>query len=203
MFFYIGLLLLLLALLGVVLLILRLRGIGRKPLSIRRLTRAAVVAALYVALCLGLQPFSYGAIQVRIAEALCLLPVFGSEYIAAVTMGCFLANLLGSVWQDAVFGTMATFLACLATYKLRGVRVRGLAWPASLPPVLCNALIVGPEIALLFGNGPATLPIIAGAIGSVAAGETISCCLLGTALVAWIEHNPALLSLLSCDGSRR
>ena len=47
--------------------------------TVRKLARCAVVAALYVVLCMALQPFSYGAVQVRVAEALCLLPVFGAE----------------------------------------------------------------------------------------------------------------------------
>ena len=42
-------------------------------LSVRKLARCAVVAAIYVVLCMALQPFSYGAVQVRVAEALCLL----------------------------------------------------------------------------------------------------------------------------------
>mgnify|MGYP003247636342 CR=1 FL=1 len=52
-------------------------------LSVRKLARCGMVAALYVVLCMALQPFSYGAVQVRVAEALCLLPVFGAEYIWA------------------------------------------------------------------------------------------------------------------------
>ena len=164
--------------------------------SSRRLARGAVVAALYVVLCAVLQFMSFGTIQVRVAEALCLLPVFGPEYIAAVTLGCFLSNLLFSVWQDVVFGTLATFLACLATYWLRGLRVRGLALPAALPPVVFNALIVGPEIAFFFGTGPATVPVVLFNMGSVAVGEVISCCVLGTALVALIERNAALRTAL-------
>ena len=97
---------------------------------------AAVVAALYVVLCMALQPLSYGAVQVRVAEALCLLPVFGAEYIAGVVLGCFLANLLGSTIVDVILGTLATLLACVVTYKLRNVRIGGLAIPASLPPVV-------------------------------------------------------------------
>ena len=164
--------------------------------SARRTARCGMVAALYVVLCLALQPLSYGAVQVRVAEALCLLPVFGPEYITAVTLGCFLANLLGSVWQDAVFGTLATFLACLVTYKLRHVRLRGLALPAALPPVVFNALIVGPEIAFFFGTGPATLPVVLFNAASVAMGEIVSCCVLGTALAALIERNAALRGLV-------
>ena len=88
-----------------------------KNLSVRRLVRCAVIAAVYVVVCLVLAPFSYGAVQVRVAEALCLLPVFGAEYIVGVTLGCFLANLLGSTVVDVVFGTLATLLACLVTYN--------------------------------------------------------------------------------------
>ena len=54
--------------------------------TVRKLARCAVVAALYVVLCMALQPFSYGAVQVRVAEALCLLPVFGAEYIVGVVL---------------------------------------------------------------------------------------------------------------------
>ena len=54
--------------------------------SVRKLVRCGLVAALYVVLCMALQPFSYGAVQVRVAEALCLLPVFGAEYIVGVLL---------------------------------------------------------------------------------------------------------------------
>ena len=64
-----------------------------------------------------------------------LLPVFGAEYIAGVVLGCFLANLLGSTIVDVIFGTLATLLACVVTYKLRNVRFKGLAIVPSLPPV--------------------------------------------------------------------
>ena len=110
----------------------------KNNVSVRKLARCAVVAALYVVLCMALQPLSYGAVQVRVAEALCLLPVFGAEYIAGVVLGCFLANLLGSTIVDVILGTLATLLACVVTYKLRNVRIGGLAIPASLPPYMSN-----------------------------------------------------------------
>ena len=130
---------------------------NQKSMSVKRLVRCAVVAALYVVLCLVLQPFSYGAVQVRVAEAFCLLPVFGTEYIIGVTLGCFLANLLGSTVIDVIFGTLATLLACLVTYKLRDVRIKGLAIPASLPPVIFNMIIVGAfEITFFFSDSAPT-----------------------------------------------
>lgn len=164
-----------------------------RSFSSRHLVRCAVVAALYVALCLVLAPFSYGAVQVRVAEALCLLPVFGVEYIVGVTLGCFLANLLGSTVVDVVFGTLATLLACLCTYALRGKRIAGLALPAALPPIVWNALIVGAfEITVFFSDTAATLGMAAFNALTVGLGEVISCGVLGVALVKLIETNPAL-----------
>ena len=166
-----------------------------KNLSVRRLVRCAVIAAVYVVVCLVLAPFSYGAVQVRVAEALCLLPIFGREYIAAITLGCFLANLLGSSTIDVIFGTLATLLACLVTYKLRDLRFKGLALAASLPPVLFNAVIIGIEIAVLFPDPSSSAPLWLACITngiSVGIGELISCTVLGVLLVRIIEASPAV-----------
>lgn len=165
-----------------------------KNLSVRRLVRCAVIAAVYVVVCLVLAPFSYGAVQVRVAEALCLLPVFGAEYIVGVTLGCFLANLLGStVVVDVVFGTLATLLACLVTYKLRDIRVKGLAIPASLPPVAFNMIIVGAfEITFFFSDGAPTAMLAVFNAVTVGIGELISCTILGVALVKLIESNAGM-----------
>lgn len=164
-----------------------------KNLSVRRLVRCAVIAAVYVVACLVLAPFSYGAVQVRVAEALCLLPVFGAEYIVGVTLGCFLANLLGSTVVDVVFGTLATLLACLVTYKLRDIRVKGLAIPASLPPVVFNMIIVGAfEITFFFSDGAPTAMLAVFNAVTVGIGELISCTILGVALVKLIESNAGL-----------
>ena len=175
---------------------------NKETLTVRKLARCAVVAALYVALCLGLAPFSYGAVQVRVAEALCLLPLFGPEYILGVTLGCALANLLGSTMIDVLFGTLATFLACLCTYAVRHWRVGGLAIPAAVPPILWNAVIVGTEIAVFFSDTPATPALILANALSVGAGEIISCGVLGVALVRLIESNPRLRQVFSDEGIR-
>ena len=161
--------------------------------SVRKLVRCGVVAAIYVVLCMALQPLSYGAVQVRVAEALCLLPVFGAEYIAGVVLGCFLANLLGSTIVDVIFGTLATLLACLVTYKLRDIRVKGLAIPASLPPVAFNMIIVGAfEITFFFSDGAPTAMLAVFNAVTVGIGELISCTILGVALVKLIESNAGL-----------
>ena len=166
--------------------------------ALNRLVRCAVIAAVYVVVCLALAPFSYGAVQVRVAEALCLLPVFGAEYIIGVTLGCLLANLLGSTVIDVVFGTLATLLACLVTYKLRDIRIKGLAIPASLPPVVFNMLIVGAfEITFFFSDTAPTLALACFNAVAVAIGELISCTVLGVALVKLIESNESLKKIFT------
>lgn len=163
--------------------------------SVRKMVRCGLVAAVYVVLCMVLQPLSYGAVQVRVAEALCLLPVFGTEYIIGVVLGCFLSNFLGSTIVDVIFGTLATLLACLVTYALRKVRIKGLAIPASIPPVVFNAVIIGIEISVLYTDPSNSAPMWLLCVGngiSVAIGEIVSCCVLGVALVRLIENNPAL-----------
>lgn len=161
-------------------------------MSTKKLVRCAVVAAIYAVLCLVLAPFSFGAIQVRVAEALGMLVVFGPEYAVGVTLGCFLANMIGTGFPDILFGTAATAIACVFMILLRKHRVKGLALAASIPPVVFNALIVGPEIAY-FSDTPFTLGLCLFNAVTVAVGEVISCCILGVALVRFIEKRPSLL----------
>ena len=165
-------------------------------MNTKRLVRAAMVAAIYVVLCLVLAPFSYGAVQVRLAEMLCLLPVFGAEYIVAVTLGCFLANLLGSTLVDVVFGTAATLVACLLTYAVRKMRVGGLAIPSAIPPIVSNAVIVGAlELTFFLPGVTGTAALAAWNALTVGIGEVVSCGILGVALVKLMESNAGLRRL--------
>ena len=112
---------------------------------------------------------------------------------SASRWAAFLANLLGSTVVDVVFGTLATLLACLVTYKLRDIRVKGLAIPASLPPVVFNMIIVGAfEITFFFSDGAPTAMLAVFNAVTVGIGELISCTILGVALVKLIESNAGL-----------
>ena len=78
----------------------------------KKITRVGVVAGLYAALTLALGFISYGPIQFRIAEVMTLLPLFGKEYILSLTIGCFLANVIGPYGlPDIILGT----LHCIAS----------------------------------------------------------------------------------------
>ena len=103
--------------------------------------RAAIIAAMYVVLtfiaaALGI---SSGIIQVRFSEMLCILPMFTTAAIPGLTVGCLCANLLvgGAIWQDVVFGTLATLIGAIGTYALRKFK-----WLAPIPPMLANTIII-------------------------------------------------------------
>ena len=162
--------------------------------KVQVMARCAMIAALYTAVSLLLAPLSYGAVQVRIAEALTLLPVFSPDAIIGVTLGCLLTNLLGSSPFDAVFGTLATLIAALLTWKLRQIRWRSLPVASALMPVLVNAVVVGAEITFFFTDVPVTGAVLAFNMITVGLGEVISCMVLGLLLVRGIEKNHTLRS---------
>ena len=164
-----------------------------------KLVRAALIAAVYVVVCVVFAPFSFGPVQVRLSEALTLLVVLCPEAIVGVTLGCFLSNAIASAPIDMIVGTGATLLAALASYALRNIRWKKLAIPASLPPVLLNALIIGIELTLLYTPAPRATGVYLLNILSVGAGQVISCTLLGVLLVYGIEKRPALLALFNDD----
>lgn len=125
----------------------------------KSLTRIAMIAAIYTALCFvpGLSMIAFGQIQVRIAEALTLLPLIDKKAIWGVTLGCFLANLIGAMtglnptgMLDAVIGTSATLMAAICTWKFRNIKVHGIPVLSCLMPVIFNFFIVGAELAYLF-----------------------------------------------------
>ncbi len=166
---------------------------SNKFFSPKKMVRCAIVAAIYVALSLAFAPLSFGAIQVRFAELLVLLPVFGVEYIIAVTLGCLLTNFIGSSILDVIFGTAATLLACLITYALRKKRIVGFAIPAAIPPIIFNAVIIGAMITFFFMSDTAfSIQLLLFNMLTVGIGQVISCGLLGVGFVKIIETNKTL-----------
>lgn len=173
---------------------------SRSSFSVQSLVRAALIAAVYAALCLALAPLSYGPVQVRLAEALTLLPVLCVEAVPGVAIGCFVANLLGGVPIDMVVGTAATLAAALLTRRLRSVRWRGLPLAGALPPILVNALVVGAELTVLYFPAGSPPAVWLANMASVGAGQLVSCG-LGVGLVWLIEKQPTLKKLVA-GGSR-
>ena len=139
------------------------------------LVQAAAIAAVYVVLTTVFAAFSFGEVQVRISEALTILPVFTPAAIPGLFVGCIISNFLGgAILMDVIFGSIATLIGAVFTYKLRG----SSKWLAPLPPIVANALIV--PFTLYYGYG-VNLPIPFMML-TVGIGEVISCGVLGMIL---------------------
>lgn len=142
--------------------------------------KIAMIAAIYTVVSLVLAPFSYGNIQVRIAEALTILPLIYRPSIAGVTLGCFLTNLIGAMMGvnptgmiDAVVGTVATLFAAILTYQLRDRKIAGIPVLSLMMPVIFNFFFVGMELSVLYFEGNVWLGLLI--MGTeVAIGELIS-----------------------------
>ena len=137
----------------------------------RNLVFGALIAAIYVVLTMVFRPISFGPIQFRISEALCVLPYFTPAAIPGVFIGCLISNLLGgSVMMDVIFGSLATLLGALGTRLLRKNR-----WLACLPPIVSNVIIVPFVLTYAYGI-PGGIPWFMLTVGI---GEVITCGLLG------------------------
>ena len=139
------------------------------------LSQAAMIAAVYVVLTYVFAPFSFGEIQVRISEALTILPLFTPAAVPGLFIGCLIGNILGgAILPDIVFGSIATLIGAFGTWQLRS----SLPILAPLPPILANTVIV-PQV-LHFGYGVALpVPFLMLTVGI---GEILSCGVLGIIL---------------------
>ena len=153
---------------------------------------AGLVAAAYTVLSLisGSLGLASGAIQVRLSEALCVLPYFSFAAVPGLAVGCFLSNLLmGCAPWDIVFGTLATLIGAIGIGLMRKTKKSGIAW---IPPVVSNVLIIPPVLVWVYGVETA-YPLL---LLSVAAGEVIACGLLGRLVMQAarrLEHKSFLL----------
>ena len=135
-------------------------------INIRKIAFAGVVAALYASLTMAIAPVSYGPIQFRIAEALCILPFFFPFSVWGLFIGCIAANMLSPYPLDIVVGSLATLFAALCTMQLGKANKESKAVKvlACLPPVIINAVFIGALIAyymLAYGEADAFLPAFA------------------------------------------
>ena len=166
--------------------------------SSRQLATAAIIAALYTVMSLMSSVFglTYGAIQCRFSEALTVLPFFLPEAIPGLFVGCLVTNLMSTVGPlDIILGSMATLLAALWTAKMPN------KWLAPLPPVICNAVIIGAMIAWYeAGFGPGFGAAFAYTAVTVGIGEAIACYVLGMLLLAILPRVPALRGRLTVRG---
>jgi len=155
--------------------------------STHKLTRAAIVGAAYAVLSLlgGVFGISYGPIQCRFSEALCILPFLFPETVWGLGVGCLIANLLSPYGLlDIIVGTTATLIAAFLTRHCKS------KYLSPLPPVLCNGILVGTMLAFeQAGFGDAFGASLWYNVCSVAVGEAISCFGLGLLLLRQLEKS--------------
>lgn len=138
----------------------------------------ALIASIYCVLVIVFAPLSYGAVQVRIAEALTLLPYLWVEAIPGLFIGCLLSNMLGGFGLiDIVFGSLATLIAAILTRKMPNLFL------AALPPVIVNMLIVGGYLSRILD-----MPFLLVAL-YIGIGQAIACYGLGIPLVYLIKRH--------------
>ena len=139
------------------------------------MTQAAMIAAVYVVLTYVFAPFSFGEVQVRLAEALTILPLFTPAAVPGLCIGCLIGNILGgALLPDILCGSLATLIGAVFTYLLRDKS----PFIAPLPPILANTVVV--PLVLRYGYSVALpIPFLMLTIGI---GEILSCGALGLVL---------------------
>jgi len=148
----------------------------------KNLTMASLIATLYVVLTLLSRVFGLdsGAIQMRFSEALCILPVFTASAVPGLFIGCLLSNiLLGNLFWDVVFGSIATLLGAIGTRMLRKKPCL-----AVLPPIISNTLIIPFVLAYVY-NLKEGIPYFMLTVGI---GEILSCGVLGMILYSALKR---------------
>jgi len=150
------------------------------------ITRTALVAGVYILSTLIVFPVASGAIQFRISEALCLLPLIFVDAVPGLFIGCLLSNLItGCSPADVILGSIITLTASIFTFftgkifknKWLKVMVGGIF------PVLLNALFL-PLIWLLYGTGAYVYYL---EVCFLLIGQTVSVYLLGIPMYFKLE----------------
>jgi len=157
-----------------------------KNLQVKELTKMAVIAALYVALCYAFAFMSYGPIQFRIAEILLVLVFYNKKYSIPVIIGTFIANIFMYGIYDMIFGTLATALVCLVIVICKNKIVIA---PAA---AIINGIVIGLMLYYIFDEPGAFWFIMS----TVAIGE-FAVVLVGVLAFAGIEKtNKKFIDLL-------
>lgn len=159
----------------------------------RQIALSGIIAAIYAVLSLLSSVFgiAYGPIQCRFSEALTVLPFLLPEAIPGLFIGCVVSNLMSTVGPlDIIFGSLATLLAAIWTRKMPN------KYLAPLPPVICNAVIIGAMISWYeVGFTNAFWGMFAFNALTVGIGEAIACYALGLLLLQAVSRTPGLRNL--------
>ncbi len=164
----------------------------KQRITTRRIAVAALIGAVYAALTLALAPISYGPVQFRVSEVLCIMPFFVPYSAWGLYAGCILANLFTGNIFDILFGSLATLFAGLLTARI-GRREHTLVNSAlaCFMPVIFNAVIVGAVLTWAYGfQEIADRPVLSFLVNAawVGFGELVVLYVLGLPLMRWLPR---------------
>ena len=144
-------------------------------LNAKKLAIMAVFASLYAVIVIELAFISFGAYQVRVADAMLPLSmIFGLPSAVGLSLGCMVSNVYGGLGVIDIFGgAAANLVACVLAWYIgrKGGRIRRFV--ATLVQTAAISLIVGVYLSPLL-NIPVTLSIF-----GILIGETIAISLIG------------------------
>ena len=155
------------------------------------LTQAALIGAMYFALTWlsNLFGLASGAIQLRLSEALCVLPYFMPAATPGLFVGCLLSNLsMGSVLWDTLFGSLATLIGAFVASKLKN------KWLVPIPTVLANTVIVPFVVLFCYTPGVKSVGVYATITAGVFAGEVLSAYVLGMLLLLALDKRKGIFT---------
>lgn len=141
--------------------------------------QGAAIGAIYVVLTLIFAPISFGVVQFRVAEALCVLPFFTPAAVPGLFVGCLLSNVVGGAAPlDVIFGSLATLIGAFGSWYLRKHK-----WCVCLPPMIANTLVI--PWVLRFAYGAEEMILFS--MVTVGIGEILAVGVLGNVLLTALE----------------
>lgn len=147
----------------------------------KTISQSAIIASLYVVLTLvsNTLGLANGAIQLRLSEALTILPCYTTAAIPGLAIGCFISNLItGCALWDVIFGSIATLIGAAGTYLLRKNK-----FISPISPIVANLLII-PFVLIYTYGAEESLPFLMLTIGL---GELLSAGVLGVFMLKLLD----------------
>ena len=152
----------------------------RQNKTVYFMVHSAMIAAIYVVITMSFSAISFGPVQFRISEALCILPYFTPAAIPGLFLGCFLSNFLyGAAALDVICGSIATLLGAIGSYALRKNK-----WLVCIPPIVANMAIIPWVLRFAYGSEE----MIAYATVTVGIGEILAVGVLGNLLLVTLDR---------------
>ena len=147
------------------------------------MAQAGMIAAIYTVLTTVFAPISFGPIQFRVSEALCILPYFTPAAVPGVFLGCLISNMVGmamgtSVALDVIFGSLATLIGAVGSYMVRNHK-----WLVAVPPIVSNTVIIPWVLRYAYG-AQELIPLMMVTVGI---GEILAIGVFGNLLLTALE----------------